>query len=46
MNLAVDYRKLNKVTVLVSFPLPRLECVFNMLGEAKTKTLDLVSLFW
>ena len=46
---AVDYQKLNKVTVPVSFPLLRLECVFDMLGEAKAKyfsTLDLASGFW
>jgi hypothetical protein len=32
---AVDYRKLNKITKPVYFPLPRLECVFDAIGAAK-----------
>ena len=32
---AVDYRKLNKVTVPLSFPLPHLETVFDAIGHAK-----------
>ena len=35
--LAVDYRKLNKVTVPMSFPLPHIESVFDALGESKAK---------
>ncbi|MES9881486.1 MAG: reverse transcriptase family protein [Sedimenticola sp.] len=46
---AVDYRKLNKITHSISHPLPRLECVFDTLGQAQAKifsTLDLASGFW
>ena len=46
---AVDYRKLNKITQSISHPLPRLECVFDTIGQAQAKifsTLDLASGFW
>ena len=46
---AVDYRKLNKITQSISHPLPRLECVFDIIGQAKAQifsTLDLASGFW
>ena len=46
---AVDYRKLNQITKSISHPLPRLECVFDTIGQAKAKifsTLDLASRFW
>ncbi|MES9902577.1 MAG: reverse transcriptase family protein [Sedimenticola sp.] len=46
---AVDYRKLNQITHSISHPLPRLECVFDTIGEAHAKvfsTLDLASGFW
>ena len=46
---AVDYRKLNKITLSISRPLPRLECVFNTIGQARAtifSTLDLASGFW
>ncbi|MEW8546122.1 MAG: reverse transcriptase domain-containing protein [Candidatus Thiodiazotropha sp.] len=46
---AVDYRKLNKITLSISHPLPRLECVFDTIGQADAKifsTLDLASGFW
>lgn len=46
---AVDYRKLNNITKSISHPLPRLECVFDTIGQAKAKifsTLDLASGFW
>ena len=46
---AVDYRKLNKITVPLSFPLPHLETVFDAVGEAKPvyfSSLDLRSGFW
>ena len=46
---AVDYRAVNKCTRQISFPLPRLESVFDTLGEAKAQwftTLDLASGFW
>lgn len=40
----VDYRKLNQITVPISQPLPRIEDVFDALGESKARifsTLDL-----
>ncbi|CAG2211387.1 unnamed protein product [Mytilus edulis] len=43
-----DYRLLNKQTVPMSFPLPRLECVFDTLGESQANifsSLDLYSGF-
>lgn len=46
---AVDYRKLNKVTKPISQPLPRLEDVFDSLGESKAtvfSTLDLNSAYF
>ena len=45
----VDYRKLNKITKPLSFPLPRLECVFDTVAEAKSQifsTFDLHSGYW
>lgn len=49
LRFAVDYRKLNAVTKQFTFPLPRLEDVFESIGEAKAhffSTLDLASGFW
>ena len=46
---AVDYRKLNKVTVPMSFPLPHMESVFDAIGECQAQyfsSLDLKSGFW
>lgn len=46
---AVDYRKLNQVTIPMSQPLPRLEDVFDSLGENKAtifSTLDLNSAYY
>jgi hypothetical protein len=46
---AVDYRKLNQITEPIFQPLPRLEDVFDALGESKAKvfsTLDLNSAFY
>lgn len=46
---AVDYRKLNSITQPISFPLPRLEDVFDSVGECKPtlfSVLDLASGFW
>lgn len=46
---AVDYRKLNQVTIPISQPLPRIEDVFDALGESKAKifsTLDLNSAYF
>lgn len=45
----VDYRKLNKITKPLSFPLPRLECVFDTIAEAESQifpTFDLHSGYW
>lgn len=46
---AVDYRKINSVTKPISFPLPRIEDVFDSIGEAKAvyfSVLDMASGFW
>ena len=46
---ACDYRALNKITVPMSFPLPRLETVFDSIGDSKAKyftNLDFRSAFW
>lgn len=46
---AVDYRKLNKITVPLSSPLPHLDTVFDAIGHAKPRyfsSLDLRSGFW
>lgn len=49
LRFAVDYRKLNAVTKQFTFPLPRLEDVFDTIGSSQAKlfsTLDLASGFW
>ena len=49
MRFTIDYRNLNKVTKQIFFPLPRLDNVFNKLGQANASwfsTLDLASGFW
>ncbi len=46
---AVDYRRLNQVTEPISYPLPRIEDVFDSIGEAKAKlfsVLDMASGYW
>ena len=46
---AVDYRKVNSVTVPHSFPLPRLDDVFDALGDAQARlysSIDLFNGFW
>ena len=46
---AVDYRKLNKITLSISHPLPTLETVFDCIGNSQAQffsTLDLASGFW
>ena len=46
---AVDYRKLNQVTKPISYPLPRIEDVFDSVGQEQAKifsTLDMASGFW
>ena len=45
----MDFRKVNKVTKPMSFPLVRIEDIFDSVGEAKARyftTLDLASGFW
>ena len=43
----VDYRGLNAATKTDSFPLPRIEDLLNVLGQARYfSTLDLASGFW
>ncbi|CAC5380842.1 unnamed protein product [Mytilus coruscus] len=42
--LAIDYRKVNKVTVPMNFPLPQIESVFDTLGEAKPLILQILIL--
>ena len=49
MRFAIDYRNLNKVNKQISFPLPRLDNVFDKLGQANASwfsTLDLASRFY
>lgn len=49
MRFCVDYRRLNSVTEPECFPLPRLEDVFDTIGNSKAKifsVLDLRSGFW
>ena len=46
---AIDYRKLNKITKPMSYPLPNLNDVFDAIGNAKANTfsvLDLCQGFW
>ena len=46
---AVDYRKLNKVTKPIAYPLPRLSDMLDAIGEAHPQfftTLDLGKAFW
>ena len=46
---AVDYRKLNSVTSPMYHPLPRLEDIFDAIGNSQAQvfsTLDLASGFW
>ena len=46
--LVTDFRKLNKITKPMSFPLPRLECVFDTIGQSHAQiftSLDLHSAF-
>lgn len=46
---AIDFRKLNAVTEKISFPMPRVEDVWDAIGASKAKyfsTLDLASGFW
>lgn len=47
-SLVTDFRRLNKITKPMSFPLPRLECVFDTIGQSHAQyfsSLDLHSAF-
>ena len=47
--MAIDYRRLNKVTIPILHPLPRLEDGFDSIGESSAtifSTLDLKSAFY
>ena len=49
LRFAIDYRKLNALTRPISFPLPRLDDIFDAVGESQAayfSTLDLASGFW
>ncbi|MEW8547939.1 MAG: reverse transcriptase domain-containing protein [Candidatus Thiodiazotropha sp.] len=41
---AVDYRKLNKITVPISHPIPRLEDVFDAIGESQATFFSILDL--
>ena len=41
---AVDYRQLNKITVPISHPIPRLEDVFDALGDSKATIFSILDL--
>ena len=46
--LVTDFRRLNKVTKPMAFPLPRMECVFDTIGQSRAQyftSLDLHSAF-
>ncbi|MES9903532.1 MAG: reverse transcriptase domain-containing protein, partial [Sedimenticola sp.] len=40
----IDYRRLNNVTVPINFPLPRLECIFDTIGNANAKVFTVLDL--
>ena len=47
LRLCVDYRKLNTVTQKDSFPLPRIDCLLDSLGEGtRFCSLDLAAGYW
>lgn len=41
---AVDYRKLNKVTIPISHPIPRLDDVFDAIGESIASIFSILDL--
>ena len=41
---AVDYRKLNKITTAISHPIPRLDDVFDALGQAQASYFSILDL--
>ena len=47
LRFAVDYRKLNSVTTIPSYPMPRVDSCIDSLGKSSWfTTLDLRSAFW
>ena len=47
LRICVDYRQLNSVTKLDTFPLPRIDDILDQLGNAKYfTTLDLAAGYW
>ena len=40
----MDYRKLNKITIPISHPIPRLDDVFDALGESKASIFSILDL--
>ena len=41
---AVDYRKLNKITIPISHPIPRLDDVFDAIGESHASVFSILDL--
>lgn len=47
IRFCVDYRRLNNVTIQDAYPLPRMDDILSVLGQAKYfTTLDLTDAFW
>jgi hypothetical protein len=47
VRFCVDYRKLNKLTIKDSYPLPRINDILNKMGGARFySTMDLSAAFW
>ncbi|KAH9133302.1 hypothetical protein AeRB84_020594, partial [Aphanomyces euteiches] len=47
IRFCIDYRRLNKVTVKDSYPMPRIDDLLDVLGRAKLfSTMDIVSGYW